>query len=83
MDNYAQLKWQCRRGTKELDLVLTHYLEHHYPQSNNKSQSAFKHLLSLEDPILSDLIAGNKRADTPHQQRLINTLRQFAMHPIE
>jgi antitoxin CptB len=79
MCKYAQLKWQCRRGTKELDLVLTHYLEHHYPQANNKEQSAFKQLLSLEDPVLADLIAGNKRSDTPHQHHLINTLRQFAM----
>jgi antitoxin CptB len=68
-----QLKWQCRRGTKELDLILTRYLEDHYPLANSHQQIAFKQLLLLEDPILSDLIMGSRQAETPHQHRLINT----------
>ena len=27
MNQLARLRWQCRRGTKELDLLLQRYLE--------------------------------------------------------
>jgi len=30
MDDPARLKWQCRRGTKELDFLLNRYLETGY-----------------------------------------------------
>ncbi|HEY8096338.1 MAG TPA: succinate dehydrogenase assembly factor 2, partial [Methylobacter sp.] len=30
MDELARLKWQCRRGTKELDFLLNRYLEAGY-----------------------------------------------------
>jgi len=28
--NDARLRWQCRRGMRELDLLLTDYLENDY-----------------------------------------------------
>jgi antitoxin CptB len=56
MSEYSQLKWQCRRGVKELDLLLTNYLQHTYPFANKKEQMAFKQLLTLEDPVLFALL---------------------------
>jgi antitoxin CptB len=60
MSEYSQLKWQCRRGVKELDLLLTNYLEHHYSIANKNEQAAFKQLLTLEDPVLFALLLENK-----------------------
>jgi len=60
MSEYSQLKWQCRRGVKELDLLLTDYLEHHYPVASKNEKTAFKQLLTLEDPVLFTLLLENK-----------------------
>ncbi len=77
MSKLSQLKWQCRRGVKELDLVLNHYLEQDYRIANEQEQTAFKRLLTLEDPILFDLILGNILADNEAQQSLLKKLQNY------
>ncbi len=71
MSETSALKWQCRRGTKELDLVLNNYLERYYQTASQSEKSAFKQLIELEDPILSDLLLGKSSADNTVQQDLI------------
>ena len=52
MDELAKLRWQCRRGTRELDLLLTHYLEIHYPSADEEEKARFIGLLQLDDTEL-------------------------------
>jgi antitoxin CptB len=52
MAELGKLRWQCRRGCKELDLLLTDYLENRYPQANNKEKALFQELLKLDDTEL-------------------------------
>jgi antitoxin CptB len=52
MDNLAKLKWQCRRGTKELDLILAHYLKNRYPVASPDEKARFAALLQLDDADL-------------------------------
>lgn len=59
MSELSKLKWQCRRGIKELDIVLIHYLEQDYPEADRQEQTAFKQLLELEDPVLFNLLLKN------------------------
>ena len=62
-EELSRLKWQCRRGVKELDIILTRYLEQNYPVADKQAQIAFEQLLTLEDPILFDLLLENTVAD--------------------
>jgi antitoxin CptB len=80
MSDLSLLKWQCRRGTKELDLVLTSYLESYYQAASRREQSAFNQLLELEDPVLADLLLGNISADNKPLQSLVIKLRVLG-HP--
>jgi antitoxin CptB len=48
-DELAKIKWQCRRGSKELDLLLNEYLEKQYPTANNEEKARFIAMLSLDD----------------------------------
>ncbi|MGI9202989.1 MAG: succinate dehydrogenase assembly factor 2 [Woeseiaceae bacterium] len=60
-----RLKWQCRRGMRELDVLLSGYLEKTYPASDDASKQAFRRLLELSDPELNALLLGGiKSADT-------------------
>ncbi|MDD5214145.1 MAG: succinate dehydrogenase assembly factor 2 [Methylococcales bacterium] len=49
MSEQSQLYWQCRRGTKELDLLLKNYLENDYPKANELECQQFVELLKLDD----------------------------------
>lgn len=55
MNNLAKLKWQCRRGTQELDRLLLRYLDCGYPQASWSEQQQFSQLLALPDDQLLQL----------------------------
>ena len=50
----ARIRWQCRRGMRELDELLLGYLEQRYEAAGNAEKAAFQSLLALPDP---DLVA--------------------------
>lgn len=60
MAELSKLRWQCRRGTKELDLLLMDYLETRYSTSSELEKAQFVGLLALEDDglmrVLMDFI---------------------------
>jgi antitoxin CptB len=47
-----KLKWQCRRGVLELDLLLESYLETDYQFADDGERTRFAELLKLEDTEL-------------------------------
>lgn len=53
------LRWQCRRGMLELDLLLGAFLDHGYAQLNADEQARFVRLLAYPDQALYDLLMGN------------------------
>jgi antitoxin CptB len=59
MQNLNKLRWQCRRGTKELDLLLLRYLDVSYLQATSKQQAQFLALLDREDDWLQGVLLGD------------------------
>lgn len=59
MDELAKLKWQCRRGTKELDKLLNRYLDIDYPAADQQERDLFIELLGMEDDLLIGVLMGN------------------------
>lgn len=55
----ARLAWQCRRGMKELDVLLGDFLQHHYDGLAEPEQRAFETLLESPDPILLEYLMGH------------------------
>ena len=75
MTHPARLRWLCRRGMKELDLLLLGYLENVYPTAGAKEQAAFESLLEMPDPDLYSLVTGKSQADDELVARVIDVLR--------
>ena len=66
MDALAQhrLKWKCRRGLLELDLVLNNFVEKHLEDAE---LDALNDLLELEDNDLWEIVSGRSdRYDARH-----------------
>ena len=60
----SRLKWKCRRGLLELDLVLNDFIEKHLQE---KDLHALNDLLELEDNDLWDIVSGRSdRYDARH-----------------
>jgi antitoxin CptB len=61
MSDLAKLKWRCRRGIKELDVLLTRYLEQYYEPASLTEQQAFQALLELSDAKLYNYLIKNEK----------------------
>lgn len=70
-----RLRWRCRRGMKELDLVLLGYLEGPWRAADAAQRRAFEELLALSDPEIMALLTGRFTADEPGLRRLVERLR--------
>lgn len=61
----SRLRWQCRRGMRELDELLLAYLDHEYEQADDGQKQAFCSLLGLSDPELTGYLL---QRETPAQE---------------
>ncbi len=58
------LQWRCRRGTKELDVILNRFLEANYSKLSDEELVAFNQLLEAQDTDLWMWLSGKFEADT-------------------
>ncbi len=76
VNSNSRLRWRCRRGTRELDLLLQRFLELHYPRLNAGEQSLFKDLLEEADPDIYAWITGQAVPDNPDYLALIGKINE-------
>ena len=55
---HERLKWKCRRGLLELDLVLEQLLQRQAPGMSNAELAALDELLDYPDNELWDVVSG-------------------------
>jgi len=48
----GRLRWRCRRGMRELDVLLTRYVDEQYATASAAHQAAFRDLLDSPDPLI-------------------------------
>jgi antitoxin CptB len=53
-----RLLWRCRRGMKELDILLERFARRELPNASAGQRSAFARFLDLPDPLLVDYLLG-------------------------
>jgi antitoxin CptB len=71
----GRLRWRCRRGMKELDVLLSRWVDRHATTAAAAESAAFDRLLELQDPELARyLLAGDIAAD-PDIAALVARLR--------
>lgn len=75
MSRLNRLRWKCRRGTLELDLLLNQFLDRDYAALDLDAQQAFEALLEAGDEELWALISDGHPSVSPALQPVIDRLR--------
>ena len=70
----ARLRWRCRRGMRELDMLLLHYADGYYANAEDSERRAFRRLLSAPDPDILALLTGKAHADDDALKHVIECL---------
>jgi len=59
-DQLGKLRWRCRRGMRELDVLLTRYVDEEYRTAAPEQQEAFRQLLEVQDPVMHAYFLGRE-----------------------
>lgn len=70
----AGLRWRCRRGMRELDVLLTGWFSREYARASAGLQQQFAQLLEHEDDRLWDWLSG-RRAPEPGLEEIVTAIR--------
>ena len=78
----SRILWRCRRGTKEMDLLLQQFVAEHYDNLTLAEQTAFRRLLDQPDPDIMDWVMEKAEPPTADIKRLIAIIRTIRLrHP--
>ncbi len=77
-DILPKLRWQCRRGMLELDVLLGQFLEEAYLGLNPEDQLIFANLLKCNDQELFYWFTGQKEPDDPQLAAMVKKVKQHA-----
>ena len=73
---FRKLEWRCRRGMKELDLLLVRYLKRRHEIAASDERAAFVEFLELPDPDIARYLVAGDVPDDPHFQALCRHILQ-------
>ena len=60
---YGRLKWACRRGMLELDVLLMPFAENGFDELSEQQQDVFERMLKCDDPDLYAWFMGHQSCD--------------------
>lgn len=77
-----QLRWRCRRGTKELDILLERFVEGGgYELLDEDGQAAFQRLLEQEDYLLQEWLIYGSRPTDGELRDIVERVRESHLLP--
>jgi len=71
-----RLSWRCRRGMKELDLLLAGWLESQFERATEAQRHQFEALLELPDPQLARYLLAGERPEAADLACLVESIRE-------
>ncbi|HUL18835.1 MAG TPA: succinate dehydrogenase assembly factor 2 [Steroidobacteraceae bacterium] len=72
-----RLLWRCRRGLKELDLLLERFARAQLPGAPGALRGCFARLLELPDPLLAQYLLGGEDPGEPQMAQLVGAIRAY------
>ncbi len=75
MGNLDRVRWHCRRGLLELDLVLARFADRHLERLTEPELRVFEELLEYADNDLLDMVMGRAEPEDKPVRAMLERLR--------
>jgi antitoxin CptB len=72
----SKLRWRCRRGMRELDRILEHFVDHDYAGLSAAEKRLFAEFLEFPDPDLHAYLLGKAEPADSELARLLKRIRE-------
>ena len=82
MDNKVnnRLRWKCRRGMLELDILLQNFLEDGFSSLAHDDRNLFEQLLEYEDNPLFELLMDHMQPADPNIKHVIQSIQRATLN---
>ncbi|NQZ81602.1 MAG: succinate dehydrogenase assembly factor 2 [Colwellia sp.] len=74
IDNKPRLRWACRRGMLELDVLFMPFVDEAYEQLSEKDKLIFERLLTCQDPELFAWFMGHEKCEDQELNYMVKTI---------
>jgi len=71
----GRMRWKCRRGMLELDLMLLKFLDEQFLQLTAAEKDDFERLLEMPDPVLQEYLYGISVPEDLGFQHILKKIR--------
>ena len=68
------LLWQCRRGIKEIEILLLPFLEYDFETEDEQTRENFIRLLAREDLDIFEWFSGRSKPDDQDMESIVNVI---------
>lgn len=75
----SQIRWQCRRGMLELDVILERFVDKHFDALSDEDKKIFAMLLTHDDPVLYEWLMEARAPDDPVLRRLVDIISRASI----
>ena len=72
----SRVIWKCRKGIREIDILLSRYTEKVYPTLNKKQQDIYVEFIDLDTYEILDMLVNKKPCDKKYQ-KIVEALKSF------
>ncbi|AZQ83337.1 succinate dehydrogenase assembly factor 2 family protein [Colwellia sp. Arc7-635] len=79
IDNKPRLRWACRRGMLELDVLFMPFVEEAYDDLSVENKAIFERLLVCQDPELFAWFMGHEICE----DKELNAMVQFILQRVK
>lgn len=69
-----RLKWACRRGMLELDVLFLPFVEEAFDDLDEEKQEVFERLLTCDDPDLFAWFMGHQKCEDPELAEMVSII---------
>jgi antitoxin CptB len=73
IEEFGRLRWACRRGIRELDVLLTRYADEQFERASPDEQAAFRALLAQQNGVIYAYCLGQASAPDEATRVLIES----------
>lgn len=74
-EELRRLRWRCRRGLLELDIVLQRFLDNDFSSLDKSQRQAFNDLLDVSDNTLLAYLNKQEQPDDPRLLEILSVLQ--------
>ncbi|MCG8535178.1 MAG: succinate dehydrogenase assembly factor 2 [Pseudomonadales bacterium] len=70
-EHFRRLQWQCRRGIKEVEVLLVPFFDQCYRQLDSEDQRLFEKLLDQHDVDMFEWFTHRSKPEQPDLARMV------------